>query len=165
MGCWSHTLCCLAVCSCVTHMVLLLKPVHQPVVAHYHRPTVLLCWVLWWQVHVPAETTVFSFMYSYQRDPEYWPAAQEFKPERWLPVSDTDVACWNCRPTSWNSVVVLLLTSVRVTTCSAALSCELASIKLWPLCSAHTMHLSSSGARAHTYAFVSLQQQLRCGLS
>jgi hypothetical protein len=38
------------------------------------------------QVHVPAGQQVMSFLYGYQRDPEYWPAALEFRPERWLPV-------------------------------------------------------------------------------
>lgn len=39
------------------------------------------------QVHVPAGASVMSFLYSYQRDPDYWPAPLEFRPERWLPVS------------------------------------------------------------------------------
>jgi hypothetical protein len=38
------------------------------------------------QVTVPAGQQILSFMYGYQRDPAYWPAALEFKPERWLPV-------------------------------------------------------------------------------
>lgn len=37
------------------------------------------------EVHVPAGQQVMSFLYGYQRDPEYWPAALEFRPERWLP--------------------------------------------------------------------------------
>lgn len=28
---------------------------------------------------------MFPFLYGYQRSPEYWPAASEFRPERWLP--------------------------------------------------------------------------------
>jgi cytochrome P450 len=38
------------------------------------------------QVTVPAGQQVMTFLYGYQRDPAYWPAALEFKPERWLPV-------------------------------------------------------------------------------
>lgn len=34
---------------------------------------------------VPQGVSVFPFLYGYQRSPEYWPAAEEFRPERWLP--------------------------------------------------------------------------------
>jgi len=34
---------------------------------------------------VPEGGGVFPFLYGYQRSPEYWPAASEFRPERWLP--------------------------------------------------------------------------------
>eukprot|EP00775_Hariotina_reticulata_P006333 gene6333-6567_t len=36
-------------------------------------------------IHAAAKTSVFTFVYGYQRDPDYWPAAEEFLPERWLP--------------------------------------------------------------------------------
>lgn len=34
---------------------------------------------------VPEGVGVFPFPYGYQRCPKYWPAAEEFRPERWLP--------------------------------------------------------------------------------
>jgi cytochrome P450 len=36
---------------------------------------------------VPAGSSVFVASYVMQRDPELWPRAGEFLPERWLPVS------------------------------------------------------------------------------
>lgn len=38
------------------------------------------------EVHVPKGYVVAAALYSYQRSPRYWPRAQEFLPERWLPV-------------------------------------------------------------------------------
>jgi cytochrome P450 len=35
---------------------------------------------------VPAGSSVFVASYVMQRDPELWPRAAEFLPERWLPV-------------------------------------------------------------------------------
>jgi cytochrome P450 len=35
---------------------------------------------------VPAGSSVFVASYVMQRDPELWPRAGEFLPERWLPV-------------------------------------------------------------------------------
>jgi hypothetical protein len=52
------------------------------------------------QVHVPAGQQVMSFLYGYQRDPDYWPAAAEFRPERWLPVRPVGgrrQLCCSCR--------------------------------------------------------------------
>ncbi len=31
---------------------------------------------------------MWSFHYGFQRSPDYWPAALEFRPERWLPGSE-----------------------------------------------------------------------------
>lgn len=36
-------------------------------------------------ITVPEGEGVFPFLYGYQRSPEYWPAAEEYRPERWLP--------------------------------------------------------------------------------
>lgn len=36
-------------------------------------------------ITVPEGVGVFPFVYGYQRSPEYWPAAEEFRPERYLP--------------------------------------------------------------------------------
>lgn len=36
-------------------------------------------------ITVPEGEGVFPFLYAYQRSPEYWPAAEEYRPERWLP--------------------------------------------------------------------------------
>jgi cytochrome P450 len=41
--------------------------------------------VLTRDIVVPEGVGVFPFLYGYQRSPEYWPAAEEFRPERWLP--------------------------------------------------------------------------------
>jgi cytochrome P450 len=37
-------------------------------------------------------TLVATFLYGYQRNPEYWPRAECFLPERWLPVRDINSA-------------------------------------------------------------------------
>jgi thromboxane-A synthase/cytochrome P450 family 3 subfamily A len=33
---------------------------------------------------MPEGSSLFPFLYGYQRSPEYWPAAEQFRPERWL---------------------------------------------------------------------------------
>lgn len=38
------------------------------------------------QLWLPPQTALFACIYSMQRDPDYWPHALEFRPERWLPV-------------------------------------------------------------------------------
>lgn len=38
------------------------------------------------QVWLPQGTAMFACIYSLHRDPDFWPDALEFKPERWLPV-------------------------------------------------------------------------------
>ena len=68
--------CCDALCCCV------LRPAVS--CCALLCPAVSCCVVC--QVWLPPHTAVFGCIYSFHRDPDYWPHALEFRPERWLTV-------------------------------------------------------------------------------
>lgn len=63
------------------------KPAPQAEVVLVLSGALFVCWPAWMlQVVLPGNSSIFTGVYSYQRDPDYWPEALEFKPERFLPV-------------------------------------------------------------------------------
>jgi cytochrome P450 len=62
------------------------------------------------QVWLPPQTPLFACIHAYQRDPDFWPLAEQFRPQRWLHVGAAF-----CCPHLWCVALTLMMCVVKCT--------------------------------------------------